>query len=168
MKPTRRQPYINSSGVPVAPNNLIVPTPNANGNVLTSGGSTQTTPQTIATTGATTDYVIAPVTGTLSAAFFSALLALAASNTNYITFSIVNLGQDGTGTAPLLLATAVNTTKVTGGSAIAVNTVRNLSLNGTASNLAVIQGDRIQILYTVTGTLDNSVTIARTLLVFSS
>src|SRR5689334_13067446 len=119
-----------------------------------------TTPGTtsIATTGNSDEYIVVPKTGKLVAAFFSALAALAANDTNYITFSITNLGQDGSGSAAMLAATDPNTTKATGGVAIAANTKRTLTLNGTAANLLVTEGDRLLIRAAATGTLAGAVT----------
>lgn len=113
---------------------------------------------TIATTSNSDVYMIAPAAGVLSSALFSGVDALAANDTNYITFSITNLGQAGAGSAAMLAATDANTTKATGGTAIAANTVRTLSLNGTAANLVVAAGDRIRIRAAATGTLANTVT----------
>ena len=113
---------------------------------------------TIATTSTTDGYIIAPETGSVSSVLFSGVDALAASDTNYITFAITNLGQAGSGTNPILAATAANTTQVTGGSAIAANTKRTLTLNATSSNLLVTKGDRIKVRATATGTLANTVT----------
>ena len=113
---------------------------------------------TIATTGNSDVFVIAPAAGTLTSAVFSGTDALATSNTNYITFSITNLGQAGAGTAAMLAATDANTTKATGGTALSANTVRSLTLNGTAANLVVAAGDRIRIRAAATGTLANTVT----------
>lgn len=113
---------------------------------------------TIATTGNSDVYMIAPAAGVLSSVVFSGVDALAANDTNYITFSITNLGQAGAGSAAMLAATDANTTKATGGTAIAANTVRTLSLNGTAANLVVAAGDRIRIRAAATGTLANTVT----------
>lgn len=122
---------------------------------------------TIATTGATSDYVIAPFAGTLTGADFSGVDALAASDTNYITFGITNLGQAGSGTNPMLAATAANTTQVTGGTAISANTKRSLTLNGTGSNLIVAKGDRLKVTATATGTLANTVTFSKVRLYFT-
>ncbi|GJQ59781.1 MAG: hypothetical protein D8M57_13205 [Candidatus Scalindua sp. AMX11] len=112
----------------------------------------------IATTGDTDEYVIAPMTGKLTQADFSSLAALAANDTNYVTFSITNLGQDGTGTDAMLAAVDGNTTKATGGAAIAANTKRTLTLHGTAANLNVTVGDRLLIRAAATGTLAGAVT----------
>lgn len=111
------------------------------------------------TTAGTNDvFVIAPVAGTLSAARFSGVDALTASDSNYITFSIANLGTTGSGTAAMLAATDANTTKATGGTGLTANALRTLTLNGTAANLVVAAGDRLRIRATVTGTLANTVT----------
>lgn len=114
---------------------------------------------TIGTAAANYDaYVIASVTGSVVEVDFSALDALAADNTNYITWTITNLGQAGAGTAAILLTGSSNTTKATGGSAISANTKRAFTLTDILNNLNVVQGDRIRIRATVTGTLANSVT----------
>jgi hypothetical protein len=112
-------------------------------------------------------FVIAPVSGVLSAAWFSGVDALAASDTNYITFTITNLGTSGSGTAAMLAATDANTTKSTGGTALTANARRVLSLNGTAANLVVAAGDRLRIRAAATGTLANTVTFPVYLLNFS-
>jgi hypothetical protein len=92
---------------------------------------------------------------------------LAASNTDYITFSITNLGTTGSGTAAMLAATDANTTKATGGTALTANAVRSLALNGTAANLVVAAGDRLLIRAAATGTLANTVTFPVYNLAFS-
>lgn len=120
--------------------------------------SVVTQSQTVATTGNTDWYVIVPETGTLSSADFSGIDALAANDTNYLTFSITNLGQAGAGTTVMLAATDANTTKATGGTALAANTKRSLTISGTAGNLAVTQGDRLRIRAAATGTLAGTVT----------
>ncbi len=112
----------------------------------------------IATTGATSEYMIAPKSGTLVGIDFSSLAALAASDTNYITWSVVNLGQAGAGSTAMLAATDPNTTKATGGTALVANSKRQLTLHGTAANLVVVEGDRLQIIATATGTLVGAVT----------
>jgi hypothetical protein len=113
---------------------------------------------TIATTGNSDVFIIAPAAGTLTSAVFSGVDALAASNTDYVTFSITNLGTSGSGTAAMLAATDANTTKSTGGTALTANAARTLTLNGTAANLVVAAGDRLRIRAAATGTLANSVT----------
>ena len=123
---------------------------------------------TIPTAAGSTDaYVIAPTTGTLSSAVFSGVDALATSNSNYVTFLVTNLGQAGAGTAEMLAGTAVNTTKTTGGSALSANTARTLTLTSTTADLVVTAGDTIRVRYTGTGTLANTVTFSKTLLLFT-
>lgn len=122
---------------------------------------------TIATTSNTDDYVICPFAGTLTGGDFSGVDVLAASNTNYLTFSITNLGQAGSGSNPLLAATAANTTQVTGGTAIAANTKWALTINGTGSNLIVAKGDRLRVRAAATGTLANTVTFSKVRLYFT-
>ena len=114
---------------------------------------------TITTTGAVSEYIIAPEAGSLISVEINPLVALATSDSNYITWTITNLGQDGAGTTAMLAAVDANTTKATGGIALAANTKRSLTVHGTATNLVVTQGDKIQITATVTGTLVNTVTV---------
>lgn len=126
-----------------------------------SGNSIQTTPAvsaTIATTGNTDVYVVAPLAATVNSALFSGVDALATSDTNYITYSITNLGQAGAGSTAILAATAANTTKATGGTALAANTLRTLTLTSTSADLVVAAGDRLRIRAAATGTLANTVT----------
>jgi hypothetical protein len=120
----------------------------------------QATPGTtsIATTGNTDEYLIAAKTGKVVGAVFSSLAALAAHDSNYVTFSITNLGQAGAGSAAMLAATDPNTTKATGGVALSANTKRTLTLTGTAADLAVVEGDRLLVRFAATGTLAGAVT----------
>lgn len=122
---------------------------------------------TIATTSNTDDYIICPFAGTLTGGDFSGVDALAASNTNFITFSITNLGQAGSGSTAMLAATAANTTQVTGGTAIAANTKWTLTVHGTGANLIVAKGDRLRIRAAATGTLANTVTFSKVRLYFT-
>lgn len=127
-------------------------------NNLFGGENEQVLGGTIATTGNSDTFIIAPVSGVVSAIIFSGTDALAASDTNYITFSVTNLGQAGAGSTAVLAATDANTTKATGGTALSANTRRNLSLNATAANLVVVRGDRLRVRAAATGTLANTVT----------
>lgn len=121
---------------------------------------------TIATTGNTDTYFIAPRAMTLIEAYMSGTDALATSDVNYITFSITNLGLDGSGSAALLAATDPNTTKTTGGTAITANTRRTLTVSTSPANTVVKQGDRIRIRAAATGTLANTVTFPVYQLIF--
>ena len=86
---------------------------------------------TVATTGNADEYITVPETGTITSAEFAGVDALAANDTNYITFSITNLGQAGADSTVILAATDANTTKATGGTALSANTKRSLTLTGT-------------------------------------
>lgn len=132
------------------------------------GASTQAQKATIATTGNSDTFVIAPYDGVLSAAIFSGVDALAASDTNFITFTITNLGQAGAGSAAMLAATDANTTKTTGGTALSANTRRNLTLSATSANLAVARGDRLRLRAAATGTLVNTVTFPVYVLIWAT
>jgi len=111
----------------------------------------------IATTGASILYVIAPEAGTVSSIHFVGEDTLAANDTNYITFTVTNLGLAGSGTAVMLAATAANTTQATGGSAITALVRRVLTLTATGADLVVAQGDVLRLSATATGTLANAV-----------
>jgi len=120
----------------------------------------------IATTGNGDIYAMAPFTGRLLEAVFSGIDALAAHDTNYLTFGLVNLGQAGAGSTAMLAETDPNTTKATGGSALAANTKRNLTVHGTAGNLAVTKYDRLRFRAAASGTLANTVTVPVVVLIF--
>ena len=116
-------------------------------------------PATIAVaTGNNDDYIIVPISGRLVSVDFSGTTALAASDTDYITWTITNLGQAGAGSVAMLAATDANTTKTTGGTAIAANTKRTLTVSATGSTAEVTEGDRLLIRAAVSGTLANTVT----------
>ena len=135
-------------------------------NLFTGYVETRST-ATIATTGNTDGFLIADAAGVLTGVRFSGTDALTASDTNFITFSITNLGTTGLGSTVMLAATDANTTNTTGGSAITANALRNLTLNGTPANLVVAAGDRLRIRAAVTGTLANTVTFPTYNLTFS-
>lgn len=116
---------------------------------------------TIATTSTTDAYIIVPETGVLESIDLSPLVALATDDTNYITFSVTNLGQAGAGSTAMLATSpaGINTTKITGGTALAVNTKMSLTLSTVAGALNVTAGDRLRIRATASGTLANTVTV---------
>jgi hypothetical protein len=134
--------YVNGKLVPVG---MEVP--------LHAGGGTQ-----IPTAAGNTDLlVVCPFAGVLTAAYFVGEDALAANDTNYVTFTITNKGGDGAGSTAMLAASDANTTKATGGTAIAAADSRALTVNGTAANLVVAAGDTLLIRAAGTGTLANVV-----------
>lgn len=130
--------------------------------IVTSGNAT------IATTGNTDLLVTIPtlpsgVKWELVNADFSSTDALATDNTNYVTFSITNKSNSD---AAMLAATAANTTKTTGGSALAAYTRRALTLNGTPANLRVDSADVLLVRAAASGTLAGAVTNANVTLTF--
>lgn len=111
---------------------------------------------TIATTGASPGVVVAQYSGRLLGVDIVGSETLATSDTNYITFTVVNRVA-GSGTVAMLAVSDANTTKATGGSAFTAKTPKSLTIHGTAANLYVNKGDVIDVLATVTGTLANDV-----------
>ena len=134
---------------------------------IASGFSVSIQGATIATTSNSDAYVVVQAASVFTSVVFSGVDVLAANDTNYVTFSITNLGQAGAGSAALLAATDPNTTKATGGTALAANTARSLVINGTAANLVVAAGDRLRIRAAATGTLANTVTFPVYRLIFT-
>lgn len=118
---------------------------------------------TIAASGNTDGYFVAPFDGTLIGANFSGVDALVAHDSNYLTFSLTNVNNSN---APMLAATDVNTTKATGGAAIAANTKRDLTLNATPANLVVQAGQRIRFRAAASGTPANTITYPVVQLIF--
>ena len=115
----------------------------------------------IATTSTTDTYFQVPKSGRVAAVFFGSLAALATSDTNYITWTMTNLGQAGAGSTAMLKTDDLNTTKATGGAAITASSKKSLVLSATATNLDVVEGDTIKITATATGTLAGAVTVPR-------
>jgi len=121
--------------------------------------SVQYTAETaIATTGAVTYYLQATASGVLSSASFANVAGLTKNDTNYVTFTLVNLGTDGTGSTAMLAVAAANTTKATGGVALVANAINPLVLHPTPANLAVTTGERLALTVTQSGTLANTLT----------
>lgn len=115
----------------------------------------------IATTSTTDAYVQADRSGTLTGVIVSSLLGLAVNDTNYITWSVTNMGAAGAGSTAMLATSDLNTTKATGGVAMPASGKTTLVLHGTAANLAVTEGDTLRIRATVTGTLGGAITVPR-------
>lgn len=110
----------------------------------------------IATTGVTSYYTIAPESGRVSSVKFSGSANVNSTANDYITFTLVNLGQGGAGNTNLLGTTA--TTKTTDIGTLTADAVEDLTLTGTATSLDVVKGDRLKFVATVTGTLSAAVT----------
>jgi len=84
-------------------------------------------------------------------AAFATKTAIAASDTDYWTFALVNKGPSGSGTTDMLNTGDANTTKATGGSAVTGYVKRELTLHGTAANLDTADGDVLELTITKTG-----------------
>lgn len=106
--------------------------------------------------------------GVLNSARIIAEDALATSDTNYVTFAIANKLASGSGTTAMLAASDANTTKATGGSAMAAVTGRTFTVHGTAANLSVSRGDILLATATVAGTLANEVHTPRIRMTFNT
>lgn len=109
-----------------------------------------------------------PRAGVLLSAQLSAEDALAAHDTNYVTFAVTNKLGSGSGTTAMLAASDANTTKATGGVAISAVIGRPLTIHGTAANLRVAAGDVVEVRATSAGTLANVVDVPRVKLRFAT
>lgn len=78
---------------------------------------------------------------TLQHVYIAVKTTIAAHDTNYQTFTLVNKGQAGIGTTAMLKVDDLNTTKSTGGVGLTGYKVQELVLHGTAGNLAVAKND---------------------------
>lgn len=113
-----------------------------------------TTAVTIADTGDTDVYLLAPYSGTIAGLDFSCSDALTADDLAYVTWTAINSGQDASGTALILANDPLNSTEMTpGGISIIAHSKVSFVLTATAGDLAVVQGDRIRIRAAVTGTI---------------
>lgn len=123
------------------------------GSMLSTAAQTKEANAQLGTISATTSFLVfAPnVAAVLAAALFANSTAIAASDTDYWTWSITNLGQAGAGATAMLAATAANTTKATGGAALVAGGNRSLALNGTTANLVTAANDVLQVTITKTG-----------------
>lgn len=162
---------VNGGGSSVFPRYTIVSISVYAANTFEIGGAdmpvAQSTAVSIATTSTTDSYIVAPCAGSLESGVFTSVTALAASDTDYITFSITNLGLAGAGSAVMLAAADGNTTKTTGGAALVAFGSRSLTLSSTVADLVVVKGDVLRVRYTVTGTLGGAIAGAITSLTFS-
>jgi len=111
--------------------------------------------------------VIAPEDGYLHSIEVSFNEALAANDTNYVSFFMINYGQDGLGSVSMLAPTGENTSRIiSNGAAINAKARRSLKLGTLASALRVLAGDRLAFRITGTGTLANTLTLGTALVRF--
>lgn len=119
------------------------------GDMLSTAAATKRAGKGFGTVSATTSQIIIapPNAGVLTAARLVGATSVTANDTNYWTYAIANKSNSN---AAMLDATALNTTKATGGSAMTAYTLRNLTLSGTGGNLIVAANDILEV--TITGT----------------
>jgi hypothetical protein len=123
-------------------------------NALVADDTAQIDSKDLPVTGTTDFFVTVAANGKLTKASFVAAGPLAASNVNYVVFSIVNLGKLGTGTKAMLSGSDVNSTKSL---PIVSGATRQLELHPTADYLTVVKDDRLRFRTAVVGTLPNPV-----------
>lgn len=124
----------------------------------------------IGTQGTTLSYAIVPETSRLSGVSFSGSQGHGSSSTNYITFQVTNLGQDGALADTLLHGSC--TTKgtdvaVAGLGGLGTDTTYPLTLVTTVGTLSVSKNDRLKLSTVVTGTLTNQITYPSWILTFA-
>lgn len=118
---------------------------------------------TIPTAAGTSEAIfIAPAAGTITAVKAAFKDALAAHDTNYAEFKVINKGQAAAGTTNLLATgSGVNTTKIAGGSALAAYVKYEMTLSAVAGVLVVAKNDVIVFQVVGNGTLANTLTLGR-------
>jgi len=116
---------------------------------------------TFPTSGSISAYYVVGKSGRIDAVYFGSTTALARHASDYWTFSITNLGQAGAGSTAILGAVDGNTTKTTTGQAVVANGKFTAVLHTTAANLAVTEGDTLQITCTATNSPANTGTFGR-------
>lgn len=124
------------------------------GSMLSTAASTQSLDKQIGAVAATASFAfVAPVTGKISGVTFVNSVAVATSDTDNWTFALVNKGPANAGTQQLLNTGNVNSTKATGGSALAAYTPRALTLTtlSVGNELNVNAGDCLVLTITATG-----------------
>lgn len=96
--------------------------------------------QPVATAGndLNTVFHIVPRAATVSGVLYCPNAAITGANTNTRSLSLVNLGQNGTGT------TVIATLQFNSGINAALGVSRTITLSGTPANLAVAAGDVLQ------------------------
>jgi hypothetical protein len=123
------------------------------GDMLSAAAAVKSSEKDLGTVSATASWLIRSpgVAAVLAGARFGNSTAFATSDTDYWTFSLVNKGPAGGGATAMLDASAANTTKTTGGSALTANVARGLVLHGTAGNLVTAANDLLLLTVTKTG-----------------
>ena len=131
------------------------------GTMLSTAGKTKTLSWNLGTWTLTSaadfiDIITPNFVGVLSKGSIVVTTDVAPDDSNYCTFDLMNKGQAGAGTTAMLAATAINTTKITGGInsglGLDANVVAALTLHGTPANLVTAAQDVLRLTATPTGT----------------
>lgn len=132
---------------------VLIGTGGTDGSMLSTAAATKELNGQIGAVAATASfYLLAPnIAATLNGAHFVNSTAIATSDTDNWSFAITNLGAGGVGTTPTLAAAPANTTRATGGAALAAGVQTSLALNGTPANLNTNPNDVLQLTITKTG-----------------
>ena len=127
------------------------------GAMLSAAAAVKTIEIPLGTISATTAFtIIAPADAAKVAAVVLAVkTTVAANDTNYWTVGVVNKGPAGSGTTAVLATTDANTTKATGGSALAGYVARTLSLHATEANRNTAANDVLEVTLTKTASAAN-------------
>ncbi len=129
----------------------LIPAGSVGGSLMSAAGATRTLAKDVGSISATAHVLVAaPVAGKLSAAVLLADSAAAASDSDYWTFALSNLGQANAGTAALL--SVANSTKVTAGQAIAARVAHPLTLTTVVSGTELNVATNDVLLFTATAT----------------
>lgn len=123
---------------------------------------------TIPTTSTSKTYITVPRGGVLAGASITTATSLAIDGTNYVTFTATNVLGAGSGTTVMLAAASTDNTTFTGGVAITAKKQYALTISATAANLRVAEGDVIEVVATVTGTLSGALVAPQVRLRFST
>lgn len=124
----------------------------------------QTGQITVATTSNSDLNLIVPRRLKLDTIYVVGGATLTADDTNYITWTAVNITNSN---AAMLSTADTNTTKATGGSTLTLNVARALIMTTTEANLKCSAFDVIRLRAAATGTLANTVTAYTATFTFS-
>jgi len=122
--------------------------------IAQSKNSGRTIPTVPTAAGTLEILLVVPFAATVSSVRVAFKDALAANDTNFVTFRLIN---KTTADSDVIAATDANTSKATGGTAIAAYTTRTLTL-ATAAGVAVAAQDVLALRITGAGTLANTLT----------
>lgn len=124
---------------------------------LAAGGSSHVMLPTVPTSAGTTEVLIrAPVTGKLASGSVAFSSGLAVDATNTVTFSLINYGQAGAGSANMLATGGGANSTLNSGSGAAITAKVPFTLVVNPANAAVVKGDVLAFRVVGAGTLANT------------